>query len=267
MLAAPPILWFADASVRVSLVIPAFAEERRLPSFLSELATWNTEHRTLTEVMVVDDGSADGTAAVAESFRDRLPLRVIRFPENRGKGAAVQAGVRAATGDAVIFMDADGATGPEELPAMLTALERAPVAVGNRWLPGAAVREREPFRALSGWVYRTYVGLFGLGGIDTMCGFKGFRREAAQALFARLLHERWLFDTEIMLRARRRGYRIENFPISWTSKHGSKLKPSVLVKALVEIPRLAWRVAREPQSVTPLRVAAKDEAISGGRRR
>lgn len=237
--------WFPDASVRVSLVIPAFCEERRLPSFLAELATWNRQHGPLEEVIVVDDGSTDRTAAVAESFRDRLPLRVIRFPENRGKGAAVQAGVQASAGDVIIFVDADGATGPAEIPNMITALGRAPVAVGNRWLPGAEVREREAFRAFSGWVYRTYVGFFGLGGIDTMCGFKGFRREVARELFSKLLHERWLFDTEIMLHARRRGIRIENFPIAWTSKHGSKLRPAVLVKALFEIPVLAWKVRHE----------------------
>lgn len=231
--------------MQVSLIIPAYNEEGRLPPFLRQLETWNREHGTVSEILVVDDGSTDRTTALADAFRHRLPLTIIRVPNNRGKGAAVQAGVQAATGDLLIFMDADGATGPAELPKMLEALARAPVAVGNRWMPGAEVREREAFRAFSGWVYRTYVGLFGLRGIDTMCGFKGFRRQAARALFAHLLHERWLFDTEIMLRARRLGFRIENFPIQWTSKHGSKLKTSVLAKALVEIPLLAWRVSQE----------------------
>jgi glycosyltransferase involved in cell wall biosynthesis len=210
---------------------------------LRELTTWNTEHGTLvTEVLVVDDGSTDGTAAVAERFTAHLPLRVIRLSENRGKGAAVREGVLAASGDAVVFMDADGATPPDVLAAMAQALNTFPVVVGNRWITGSHVRDREPFRAFSGWVYRTYVGLFGLRGIDTMCGFKGFRHEVARSLFEHLLHERWLFDTEVMLRARHRKIPIGRVPISWTSKHGSKLHPSVLVRAFFEIPFLALRV-------------------------
>lgn len=198
------------------------------------------------EVLVVDDGSSDRTSAVAEQFSNRLPLRVIRLPRNRGKGAAVQTGVKESRGGAVIFMDADGATGPEELPKLLAGLERKPIAVGNRWMQGSTAAGRELFRAFSGWVYRTYAGVFGLAGIDTMCGFKGFRRDAAQKLFARITEERWLFDTEVMLRARRHGIPVENIPISWTSKHGSKLKPSALIRSFFQIPVVAYRIAQEP---------------------
>lgn len=234
--------------MHVSLVIPAFNEEERLPPFLRQLATWNGGRGILAEVLVVDDGSADRTAEVAAAFRDRLPLRVIRFHENRGKGAAVRAGVLAVRGDPVVFMDADGATAPDELPKLLRALEKSPIAVGNRWIRGSEVIGREPFRALSGWIYRAYVGLFGLRGIDTMCGCKGFRREVAQDLFARLLDERWLFDTEVMLRARRKRYAIANVPIAWTSKHGSKLRLSTLLRCSVQLPLLAVRVMREQAS-------------------
>lgn len=230
----------------VSLVIPAYNEEGRLPAFLRQLSTWNTEQRTpLQEIIVVDDGSVDRTGEIADGFGTALPLRVIRFPENRGKGAAVQAGVLAARGDLVIFLDADGATAAAELPKMRTALARAPIAVGNRWMHGSQVTEREPFRALSGRIYRMYVGFFGLRGIDTMCGFKGFQRDVARTLFEPLREARWLFDTEIMLRARRRGYEIASVPIAWTSKHGSKLHFSALVRAFFALPLLALRVSRE----------------------
>lgn len=230
----------------VSLIIPAYNEERRLPAFLQELSAFNEKHRSLLdEVLVVDDGSADRTANIAQSFADRLPLRIIRFPRNRGKGAAVRAGVLEARSDTVIFMDADGATSPDELPKLVRALEHAPIVVGNRWMHGSRVEERETFRALSGWVYRTYVGFFGLRDVDTMCGFKGFRRNVACALFDRLYDERWLFDMEVMLRARRRGHAIASIPITWTSKHGSKVRPSVLVRSCVQIPFLAARVRRD----------------------
>lgn len=236
--------------MRASLVLPAYNEAQRLPHFLADLADFHrAAPATLAEIIVVDDGSTDGTGTVAARFQDQLPLRVLRLPANCGKGAAVATGVHAATGDVVIFMDADGATPARELLKMLAALRRAPIAVGNRWMRGSRVLGREPFRAFSGFLYRAYVSLFGLGGVDTMCGFKGFQREVARVLFARLEEERWLFDTEIMLRARRQGYRIENVPITWTSKHGSKLSLPALVRAACALPGLALRVSRErPQS-------------------
>lgn len=231
----------------VSLVIPAFNEEGRLPAFLESLARFHAEYPSfLAEVIVVDDGSTDRTIRVTESFRDRLPLRVTGFAINSGKGAAVRAGVHEAAGDAVVFMDADGATAPSELPGLVSALNRSPIAVGNRWMSGSRVIGREPVRAVSGWVYRQYMAVFGLAGIDTMCGFKGFRRDVARALFERLQDSRWLFDAEIMLRARRRGYAIASVPITWTSKHGSKLTFRTLVRSFFALPLLARRVAREP---------------------
>lgn len=242
-------LTLSDFPVTVSLIIPAYNEERRLPDFLESLARFHQiSHVPITEVLVVDDGSSDRTSAVAEKFSNQLPLRVIRFPHNRGKGAAVQAGVLESRGDVVIFMDADGATGPEELPKLLAGLERKPMAVGNRWMEGSHVADREPFRAFSGWVYRTSMRFFGLVDVDTMCGFKGYRRDVARFLFGRIREERWLFDTEIALRARRHGIPVENVPIRWTSKHGSKLKFPVLVRSVFAIPFLALRVWKEPHS-------------------
>lgn len=240
----------------VSLIIPAYNEEGRLPTFLEDLATFFREAppKTFTEVVVVDDGSTDRTSAVAETFTARLPLRVIRLAGNRGKGAAVRTGVLQTRSDAIVFMDADGATAPAELPKLLAALERAPIAVGNRWLSESRVEGRDPFRAFSGWIYRTYVGFFGLRGIDTMCGFKGFRSDVARVLFESLREERWLFDTEIMLRARRRGYAMETVPIHWTSKHGSKLNLSALIRSTFHIPFLALRVWREPHASPSIEV-------------
>src|SRR3989344_1237809 len=184
--------------MKTSLVIPAYNEEARLGAFLASVASFSAAHPQLIhEIIIVDDGSRDQTKRIAERYQSELPLKVIAHSANRGKGAAVQTGVMAATGDYIIFMDADGATPITELPKMLAALRNHQIGIGNRWLPGANTQHLAPLRRLSGWLYRHYMALFGLGAIDTMCGFKGYRRVVARALFARLTEERWLFDTEV----------------------------------------------------------------------
>jgi dolichyl-phosphate beta-glucosyltransferase len=200
----------------------------------------------LSEIIVVDDGSKDATVAEAAKFTTQLPnLKVIRQIPNKGKGAAVRTGVMAATGDYIIFMDADGATGPAELPAMITALQKADIVVGNRWLPGAQTERHSWLRQLSGFTYRTYMKCFGLGNIDTMCGFKGYRRAVAEDLFSHLLEERWLFDTEIAYKSVQKKYSVINLPIKWESKDGSKLPTSTLIKSAFEIWPLIRRINRQ----------------------
>ena len=231
----------------VSLIIPAYNEEARLPEFLRSLADFCHSHvGLLSEIIVVDDGSKDTTVALAEKFITELPiLKVIRQIPNKGKGAAVKTGVMAATGDYIIFMDADGATGPAELPAMIAALQKADIVVGNRFLPGAQTERHSFLRQLSGFTYRNYMKLFGLGNIDTMCGFKGYRRAVAQDLFGSLLEERWLFDTEIAYKSVQKKYSIINLPITWESKDGSKLPTSTLIKSAFQIWPLIRRINQQ----------------------
>lgn len=231
----------------LSLVIPAYNEEKRLPEFLGTVATFVKESpNDITEILLVDDGSTDNTVAVARKYQADIPgLRVITQPNNQGKGAAIAKGVSEATGDWIVFMDADGATPISEIPKMRAALVKAQIGVGNRWMKGANVYRSSLFRHVSGWVYKTYMGMFGLGGIDTMCGFKGYHRDVAKDLFADLLEERWLFDTEVAYKAVRRGYTIENFPINWKSVEGSKLSPIDLLKAGGSIWFLIARIKKQ----------------------
>lgn len=233
--------------MQMSLVIPAYNEAKRLPPFLQEITTYDRAHPAdIFEIFVVDDGSTDGTAVLAENFKAQLPkLKVIRQPQNRGKGAAVHAGVLAAQGNAIVFMDADGATPIIELPKMIAALENSDIAVGNRWMPGAKTERHSTLRKFSGWVYRTYMSLFGLGAIDTMCGFKGYQATVARDLFEKLLEERWLFDAEIAYKAVQKNYRIKNFPITWTSKDGSKLDTATLLKTALQIWPLIQKLKRQ----------------------
>ena len=220
----------------VSLIIPAYNESNRLPHFLTSVANWHkTKPGILLEVIVVDDGSSDNTYNLAKSFIGKLPLQVIKHNRNQGKGAAVQTGVMQAIGNLIVFIDADGATDISELPKMITALQNSDIAIGNRWLPGSKTERHSPLRQLSGLVYRKYMSLFGLGKIDTMCGFKGYQKKVAKDLFTNLIEKRWLFDTEIAYKAMQNNRSITNFPISWESKDGSKLDTKTLIKSALQI--------------------------------
>jgi len=232
-----------------SLIIPAYNEERRLVPFLTTVIEYRRQHPSdIAEVIIVNDGSTDSTGSLADQAAAASGLKVLHHPQNRGKGAAIQTGVNAAAGDLIIFMDADGATPVTELPKMLAALVNADIAIGNRWLPGAKTERHSSLRQLSGWVYRHYMALFGLGNIDTMCGFKGYQRGVAKELFKNLREERWLFDTEIAYKARQRGYSMANVPIAWTSQDGSKLSTFTLVKSALKIWPLIQRIKRDREA-------------------
>lgn len=230
-----------------TLIIPAYNEAQRLTQFLAKVATYVAEHPTmLQEIIVVDDGSSDDTAAIAKSFSPQIPcLKVLSHATNKGKGGAVQTGVLAAKSDLIIFMDADGATAITELPKMIQALSTADVAVGNRWMPGAITARSSIIRRLSGWIYRHYMSWFGLGAIDTMCGFKGYQADVARDLFTNLLEQRWLFDTEVAYKAVAANYTIVNFPIAWQSMDGSKLDTKTLLKSAFQIWPLLRRIRKQ----------------------
>ncbi|MEK7556436.1 MAG: glycosyltransferase, partial [Patescibacteria group bacterium] len=125
--------------MKLSLVIPAYNEEQRLGPFLQSIVDYDKNQTTeIAEILVVDDGSQDATAGVAEKYARLLPkIRVLHHAVNQGKGAAVRSGVMAAQGDYVVFMDADGATPIAELPRMVAALAEADIGVGSRWMEGA----------------------------------------------------------------------------------------------------------------------------------
>lgn len=234
------------SSSRVSIIIPAYNEAQRLPAFLDSVLSYQHENpNEIHEILVVDDGSSDTTAEIVqERERANQALKLIRLPQNQGKGGAVAAGVATAIGDMIVFIDADGATPINELPKMINVLGEADIGVGNRWMNGAHVQKSTLLRHFAGWVYMTYMSIFGLSGIDTMCGFKGYQSHVAKDLFNNLIEKRWLFDTEVAYKAVRKKYVITNFPIEWESKDGSKLDSFTLIKSAFQIFPLIMKIRK-----------------------
>lgn len=212
----------------VSVVIPAYNEQQRLPPYLAAIRDhFDHELAGCYEVIVVDDGSSDGLVDELERGADHFPqLRVVRHPQNRGKGAAVRTGVLEASGRFVLFADADGATPIEEESRLRSRLQSgADIAIGSRQIASAGVqRNRHPLRWLIGKSFAvTAKWLFGLSVRDTQCGFKMFRHQVAVELFPQLREDGYYLDLELLILADRCGYRIEEVPINWADQPGSRM--------------------------------------------
>jgi len=253
----------ADHAPSLTIVLPAYNESERLGPALTELFSYLTRGgparaggRSAAElgtwdVLVVDDGSADDTAAIVEARPEAQPaavggspsLRVLRRP-HEGKGAAVRAGMLAATGELVVFADADMATPPDQLPLLTAALASRDIALGSRVQPdGSDRRASQPLhRRLLGKLYRALAGAWVTGPVpDTQCGFKGFRRSAGRDLFERQEITSIVFDAEIIHLARRRGYSIAIVPVQWADKRGSRMRVHPLLAL-----RVVWDLIRIP---------------------
>jgi glycosyltransferase involved in cell wall biosynthesis len=207
----------------LSVVVPAYNEARRLETSLPLLADVAAD--VGAELIVVDDGSEDGTSEVAAARLAGLPgAKVVRLALNSGKGAAVRAGVAHARGGSIVFMDADLATDLGDLPALLDALETADVAIGSRVMPGATVDGATSTRARMGRTFNRMARLVtGLDLRDTQCGFKAFRAPVAQLLFHLGVVDGFAFDVEILALARRMGYRVAEVPVHWHAVEGSRV--------------------------------------------
>jgi dolichyl-phosphate beta-glucosyltransferase len=211
--------------VRLSVVIPAYNEAGRLPT---TLATYLPLLPADAEVLVVDDGSSDATSVVVRAIAaGDARLRLICLPTNRGKGYAVRTGVLSASGDRVLFADADGATPIEELARLIAALDAgADVAIGSReHTPAGLAVHTTAWRRFAGRVFHQIVRYAGVKGItDSQCGFKLFRGPAAAALFSRLRVNGFAFDVELLLLAQRFEMTVAEVPVNWTHQPGSKVR-------------------------------------------
>jgi dolichyl-phosphate beta-glucosyltransferase len=214
-------------ATRWSVVIPAFNEARRLPSYLDDVVSFFEGRGEPYEVIVVDDGSTDDTPALVEArVRELASVRLLRLPVNAGKGAAVRAGMLAARGAYRLFTDADGATPIAEVKRLEPALlAGADVVIGSRVLVDPSVSVAALLhRVAAGRVFNWLVARLGLRSVaDSQCGFKVFSAAAAERLFVGLRTRGFGFDVELLLAAQAAGYRVVEIPVNWADQPGSKV--------------------------------------------
>ena len=212
----------------LSIVIPAYNEARRLPGTLPRVVEYASRLDEPVEIILVDDGSSDGTAEVTASIAATSGLvTLLRSDRNRGKGAAVRRGMLAARFGHVLFSDVDLSTPIEEAAKLRGALARgADVAIGSRRLSDSDIQVHQPWlRDVAGRTFSGVVSLMLLPGIrDSQCGFKAFRRATARELFGRQRLDGFGFDAEILWLARRLGYRIAEIPIVWRDDRRSNVR-------------------------------------------
>ncbi len=208
----------------ISILIPAYNEERRIEPFLDELKVFLKGYKEPYEVILIDDGSVDKTVEIVRSHS--IPnLRTVSHEKNRGKGKAIKTGIMEAKGEKIIFLDADGATSPKEIPMMSEYLEKYDFVAGNRKMKGSKVTKKQPLhRIIASFIFNTITrALFDIGTNDALCGFKGVRRELGKKLAEDMISDSWEFDVELLARARKEGCEIGNLPIEWRDERGSRL--------------------------------------------
>lgn len=232
---------------RASLVVPAFDEARRIERSMAEIAAWRRSRPGgwNWEVILVDDGSNDGTGELARRAAEKegLPVTQLRHDRNRGKGAAIRTGVLASTGDPVLVTDTDLSTPLAEWVKLAERLPTHPVTIGSRAIDEDLVRKRQPFyRVFMGKSFNAFVRLLAVPGIrDTQCGFKLFRGDVARELFSEARIDRFAYDVEILYLARRAGIPIAEVPVLWFNSPESKVavvKDSL--RMLRDLLRIRW---------------------------
>lgn len=224
----------------LSIIVPAYNEESRLPETLRRIEAYFSGGAWIYEILVVDDGSTDGTVAAAERFASaNSAIRVLRNPGNRGKGYAVRNGMLAARGEWRLFSDADLSTPIEEIEKLWRAVaeQRAEVAIGSRALDRSLIGIHQPgLRENAGKLFNAVMRVAtGLPLADTQCGFKLFRGDVAQQVFSRQLLEHFGFDVEVLFIARHLGYGIAEIPVRWNHAEGSKVGMLTGLHAFTEL--------------------------------
>jgi cellulose synthase (UDP-forming) len=213
----------------LSVVIPTYNEERRLPPTLERITSYLSRQSYVWEVIVSDDGSSDNTLRIAEEFKQQWPqVRTLTVARNQGKGAAVRRGMLAALGNYVVFSDADGATPISEVEKILPLLRAScDVVLGSRAMPDSSIVTKQPLsRRIMGKAFRRIVHRLALTEVhDTQCGFKAFRAPAARHIFAQLRTERFAFDVETVLLTEALGYEMAEVGVVWADQPGGTVSP------------------------------------------
>jgi len=213
-----------------SIIVPAYNEAERIGASLEHMLDYIAASRWSAEIIVVNDGSSDNTAAVVQDFARRNPVvRILENPGNRGKGYSVRNGMMNASGQVLLFTDADLSSPIEEAEKLFSLIESgdADVAIGSRYLRSELQTRKQPIhRRVMGRGFNVALKtILGLSYVDTQCGFKAFNRKAVTMIFPNMKIERWGFDPEILFLAKRYGLRVAEVPVSWAHDHRSKINP------------------------------------------
>jgi dolichyl-phosphate beta-glucosyltransferase len=226
---------------KYSIVVPAYNERARILPTLEAVIAAVRSHGWSAEVIVVNDGSTDETASLVKNFALTAPeVQLMENPGNRGKGYSVRSGLLHALGEIVMFTDADLSAPIDEAQRLFDAIAAgADIAIGSRWLATSRQTHRQPlYRQLFGRCFNMLTrAVMGLPYADTQCGFKAFTRQAAQTVFQLQTIERWGFDPEILFIARKRGFRVQEVPVSWA--HDARSRISYLRDGLQMLKELA----------------------------
>ncbi|MFX1498507.1 MAG: dolichyl-phosphate beta-glucosyltransferase [Promethearchaeota archaeon] len=213
----------------ISILIPAYNEEKRISHFLNTLINFLSENLNHYEIIIINDGSSDKTEQIAQKIQKDKPfIKLINYKKNMGKGFAISRGVLKARGKFIVFMDADGSTPATEILNILNKFQQNnfDIIIGSRIKQSSKIKIPQPLsRRLLSKVFNLYSNfLFRIKINDLLCGFKGFKREVAVILFKNLKSFRWEFDVEILYNARKHKYMIYELPIEWKHEEGSKIK-------------------------------------------
>jgi dolichyl-phosphate beta-glucosyltransferase len=259
-----------DLQPTYSIVIPAYNESSRLGASLEKVLSYVHAQGWDAEVIVVNDGSRDDTAEIVRRFAAKDPMvKLLDNPGNRGKGFSVRSGMLLAQGRLILFSDADLSSPIEETPKLFNALEAgADIAIGSRWLRAETQTQRQPLhRQLFGRIFNVLLRIsLGLQFADTQCGFKAFKRAAAQAIFPLQRIERWGFDPEILFIAHKLGFKVAEIPVAWGHVGDARINPVVDgAKMFQEMLRVRWYSitgeydggARPPGGSSPVSLAGK----------
>lgn len=248
--------------MKLSIVIPAYNEARRLPATLASITEYLELADLSAEVIVVDDGSSDDTDDAAKSVPGKgMPPKLIGFEGNRGKGAAVKEGMLAATGDYVLFMDADNSTHITEVEKLLkvAVTDKVPVVIGSRYQDPESIKIKQPWFRV--WISRMGNRLIRHtvlpGVLDTQCGFKLFSKAAAQKIAPRLTMSGFSFDMELLVIAKELGLKIREVPVNWYDTPGkTRVRPiKSSLRTLRDLIKIRWNIHKGRYAVT----AAKEK--------
>jgi dolichyl-phosphate beta-glucosyltransferase len=234
----------------LSVIVPSYKEGKRVGKNLMEIKKYLDTQKFSSEILVIVDGSPDDTAEIARSYKEKVKnLRVIDNPKNHGKGYVVRQGLLESKGEVRLFLDADGSTSITHLNTFLPQFKKGyDVVIGSRDIKGARIQVHQPkYREIMGdmgnWLIRIVLGLWSYP--DTQCGFKMLSGEAAKAVASRMVVDRFGFDFELIILAKKLGFHIKQMPVTWMNEEGSTVGltgPNGFIQVIIDLFKTKWRL-------------------------